>query len=347
MVVDSAVTCAQAPPGESTLLPFATELAALAGEASRSVAPLGFEHLEEQAPLEGRGLLAALPDAERVDSGHPTFGLTDTIDPVDDVVGMYGEPWTWQLLPDDLIYHSYLAGNRESRFASVWAEDDVFGSVWDIALGGRVGVLRYGTPSNGPFGRPEGYQIDIEGAAFPRLDMDDGRDMVSTDFRFGIPVTYGAGPFQTKLAYYHLSSHLGDELLEKMPGAMRINYSRDVVVFGVSYDLTDNLRTYAEAGWAFYTSGGSEPWEFQFGVEYSRACPTGCLGSPFWAINGRLREEVDFGGNIVVQAGWQWRGAPNGHRFRVGGQYFNGKSDQYQFFREHEELFGLGLWYDY
>ena len=64
------------------------------------------------------------------------------------------------------------------------------------------------------------------------------------------------------------------------------------------------------------------------------------------ALNGQIREEVDYGGSFVVQAGWQWRGSSN-HLFRVGVQYFTGKSDQYEFYRRNEEMFGIGLWYDF
>ena len=69
-------------------------------------------------------------------------------------------------------------------------------------------------------------------------------------------------------------------------------------------------------------------------------------GSPFAAVNGHLREEVNFGGNLSVQVGWQWRGS-SGHVFRTGLQYFNGKSAQYQFFNEHEDQIGMAIWYDY
>ena len=59
-----------------------------------------------------------------------------------------------------------------------------------------------------------------------------------------------------------------------------------------------------------------------------------------------MRQEVDFGGNICVETGWQWRSAAN-HLFRAGLQYFSGKSDQYEFFKQYEEKIGLGLWYDF
>jgi len=179
------------------------------------------------------------------------------------------------------------------------------------------------------------------------LDLDHERDLISVDFRVGVPLTFGCGPVQVKLAAYHLSSHLGDEFSLRFPDYPRINYSRDALVLGGSYYLTDDLRLYAEAEWAWYTDGGTKPWEFQFGLDYSPvwSWQSRC-GAPFLALNGQLREEVDYGGTFVVQAGWQWRGESN-HLFRVGVQYFTGKSDQFQFFRRNEEKIGIAMWYDY
>jgi len=94
------------------------------------------------------------------------------------------------------------------------------------------------------------------------------------------------------------------------------------------------------------TDGGAKPWEIQFGTEWAQAGPTGPRGTPFFAINGHLREEVDWGGDVSTQAGWLWRGN-SGQVFRLGLHYFNGKSSQYQTFDHFEEQIGFGLWYDF
>jgi len=251
--------------------------------------------------------------------------------------------WTWQLLPEGLLYRSYLAGGREPRLAVHFVHVEGDGWLGDLTLGARIGLLRYGSLDPR---KPEGWQFDVEVAAFPRVRLDWERDMISADFRYGFPLTYRRGRWEGKLAYYHLSSHLADEYLEDYPEATRINFSRDAVVLGVAHRPHEDLRLYVEAGWAFYTDGGSEPWEFQFGVDYAPARPWGFWGSPFVAINGRIREEVDFGGNLTAQAGLQWRNHA-GRLVRAGLQYFNGKSDQYEFFRQHEQQIGFGIWYDY
>ena len=45
------------------------------------------------------------------------------------------------------------------------------------------------------------------------LDIDEDVDVRATDYRVGIPFTYGIGIHQFKFAPYHMSSHLGDEFV--------------------------------------------------------------------------------------------------------------------------------------
>ena len=53
------------------------------------------------------------------------------------------------------------------------------------------------------------------------------------------------------------------------PGVERLNYVREQLVFGVAYRPILDLRLYGEANWAFHEDGGAQPWEFQFGIDYS------------------------------------------------------------------------------
>jgi hypothetical protein len=253
--------------------------------------------------------------------------------------------WHWQILPDGLIYHSYWAGVREPRLSLVLFGERDGRNLWDGTLGGRVGLLRYGTA--GAF-FPQGWQLDVEAAAIVRLTLDEVRDFETADYRVGIPVTYGVENWQFKFAVYHLSSHLGDEFAIANPGSLddRINYVRDALVLGASHYPIPILRLYAEAAYAVNVDGGAEPWEFQFGSELAKPGPTGVHGTPFLAVNAHIREEHHYGGDITTQAGWLWRGE-SGQTMRIGAHYFNGKSSQYQTFDDSEEQIGLGLWYDY
>lgn len=255
------------------------------------------------------------------------------------------EPWCWHLLPDGVVYKSYLAGEREPRLSSTFLHDKGGDWQWDSTLGGRASIARFGTESSI---NAQGWELQVEGAAFVRLLPEDERDVAAVDFRAGVPLAYRNGPYQARLGYYHISSHLGDEFLLKNPGYDRLNYSRDALVLGGGYFPTENLRLYAEVGWAvIYTSGGAEPWEFQTGLEWETQQPTGIRGAPYFAMNIHLREEVNWGGNVNLLAGWMWRGFDADHTFRLGLQYFNGKDAQFSFLQENQQLIGLGIRYDY
>ena len=255
------------------------------------------------------------------------------------------EVWDWQVLPQGLIYRSYWAGVKEPRLGIQLMHIEGDHSFWDPTVRARIGLIRFGT-TNGL--RPEGFEWDVEGAAEPRLTLDRDRDLETVDFRAGTVLTYGVSNWQFKFGYYHLSSHLGDELAIKNPVdlANRINYVRDSLILGASYYANPAWRLYGETAYAMNADGGAEPWEFQFGTELAAPGPTGNSGTPFLALNGHLRQEEDFSGDFTAQTGWLWRSV-NGQTMRIGVHYLNGKSSQYQTFTKSEQQIGLGLWYDF
>jgi hypothetical protein len=283
------------------------------------------------------------PPSEIVSEGPPLeyFDLdtwvqaTSPLTPRDD--------WSWQILPDGIPYKAYLANPKESRLGTQVFNLKDDGTVWDSTLGGRVGLLRFGT--NDP-SWPQGWQFDAEGSAQVRLDPDENLDLRSVDYRVGAPLTYAYGRHRLKLGYYHLCSHLGDEFLAAHPTFHHLNFVRDVLALGYAYYVTENLRLYSELGWAFHDDVSKE-WEFEFGLDYSPARPTGVRGAPFFALHGHLREELNYSGNLVLQTGWAWRGDRSSHLLRLGFHYYNGLSDQYSFYRNFEQQIGGGLWYDY
>lgn len=254
----------------------------------------------------------------------------------------------FQLLPAGLIYHSYLAGPKESRIQAVWLKDRNGKLNWETQLGGRVGILRFGefTAIN-----PNGWQLDVEGAGQARVLPEVESDLEAADFRVGVVSTWRSGIWSTKTGYYHLSAHLGDEFLIKNPGFTRLNYVRDAMIFGLSRDLfwkgRPDFRLYGESAYAFNHEVG-RPWEFQTGIEYSPLVFNGLRGSPFWAVNGSFREDRQWdAAGISISSGWQWRSPTTNQRFRVGLQYYSGDSLQWSFPGQKEDLFGVGMWLDY
>lgn len=254
------------------------------------------------------------------------------------------EPWTYQVLPDGLLYRSYAAGVKESRISSAYLFDSKRGWYWDSTLGGRVGITRYGTKGAR---NAVGWQLDIEGAVMARLTPKEKDDLEAADFRFGVPITYSDGTLSHKFGYYHISSHLGDEFMLKNPDYPRKNYVRDGILYGLSKDVTPEWRVYGEAGWCFNADGGAKPWEFHFGSEYARQPVDDRKLVPFAAIHANLREEFNFDGSLNILAGWQWIGQESGRSYRLGMQYFRGKSSQYSFYEYRDRMIGGGMWFEY
>ena len=274
------------------------------------------------------------------------------------------ENWMWQMFPDGFIYPAYLAATQ-NRLTCVTNYDPNIKWNWDITLGGRAPLFRYGNRS-ALF--PEGWQVDIEGSVHLRLALMQQMDMEANDFRVGVPLSYGTKVWQVRTGYYHVSSHVGDErILRQLSDGgdhyyrdkavykgnteqadHRLNYYREAWLLSYAYRPTPNTRLYAEVDYAFMLGELTKPWHFQFGAEYSPVYPArGGWGTPFAAANVRLMQEFNFDGNITLQTGWQWRGSRN-ELFRIGLQYFNGVSEQYSFITHpRERKIGIGVWYDF
>ena len=252
----------------------------------------------------------------------------------------------WQVLPRGLMYKSYIAGEKEPRMQFIQLRDTRSKRrVWDAVLGGRFGLLRYG---NCDSVNPQGFQVDIEGAVFARVLPDEVSAMLEgSDYRAGLLGTNRFNGTAVKYGYYHVSSHIGDEFLLENPTFNRINYVRDSAIVGVTQDLKYSTQVYGEIAYALGAEGGAKPLEFQFGTQYLPVAQSSLGGAPYFAANYHIREDFDFQGGFNTVAGWGWQGLQTRHRLRVGLQYYNGPSLQYQFLNRVENLYGGGIWFDY
>lgn len=249
---------------------------------------------------------------------------------------------SWQLLPNGLLYRTYMAGPKEPRLQMVYSRDTKNGrNVGDSTLGGRAGLFRI-TDSSG-----DAFQLDIDGAVFARiLPSEPSTALEGSDYRVGLFGTWKRDTTAFKFGYAHISSHIGDEFLELNPGLMHVNYVRDSLVAGISQDLTDAHRIYAEIGYAA-VAGGAKPLEGQLGAEWTPRAEDPWTGAPFVAVNGIFREEQGSNVGLNSTAGWGWQGAKSSRRLRVGANWYNGPSLQYSFVNRWENLVGGGIWLDF
>ncbi len=250
----------------------------------------------------------------------------------------------WHVLPEGLLWHSYLAGPQEPRNSLLIFNDSRDGIFADATLGGRFGMLRYGTINAK---NPRGWQWDLEGAVITRLDIRNSEDIESVDYRFGTEITAADGPWAMKFGYFHISSHVGDEYIERNPTFVRDNYVTESLILGGSYRAFDQYRIYGEMANAFHVSGGARKYQIQSGLEYTPIAKVPARGAPFAAMNFSFREAVDYDVSTTIQMGWSFQGSESQRQFRVGAQYGSGPTSQFSFFERREEYIGGGLWYDF
>lgn len=252
----------------------------------------------------------------------------------------------FHLLPRALIYRSYAAGPREPRMSTVPFHEGTKGWLWDSTLGARVPVFRFGSADR-KGERPTGWQVDVEGAALVRLDAELRRDLVSADFRAGVPFSYGTKLWQVKVAYYHLSSHLGDEFIDSNPGVPHKLYGRDAVVVGGSLFPREDLRLYAELAYSLQNGRDNGPLELQGGVDWVVSQLASRYGVPQLAVNLHARQDTTWGGAVAALAGYRLPASPTGPSLTLGLHLYYGRSNHAQFFDEVERQLGFGLWFDF
>ncbi|SFI19701.1 Protein of unknown function [Planctomicrobium piriforme] len=272
----------------------------------------------------------------------PTMPMGDGCCSLLDCSNFLSPDWRWTFLPQGFLYHTYWASQAEPRLSSQIFGENHEGTLLDSTIGGRVGLVRFGQRY-----AEEGIQLDVLAGAKLRQDVDHEMDMVGTDYRFDIPLTYRKGSQAWKFGFYHVSSHVGDEYLIQHPGFDRLNYYRNSLYLGYSYYMVPEFRLYGEIDYGFDTDI-AKPWNFQFGFDYGPAYATGIRGAPFFAINAHLRQELNYGGNVNMQGGWAWRGEGLASgTLRTGPFFYNGGSPQFSFYANNEQQLGWGLWYDF
>lgn len=150
------------------------------------------------------------------------------------------------------------------------------------------------------------------------------------------------GDVAWKLQPWHITSHLGDEIIER-EGLQRISYARNELALGVSVDLGGEARAYAEAGWGFSVGDPNDPWRAQVGAEFVVPLGRPAVGF-FGAANLTAFQEIDWDVQFAAQAGLWIRPARWSRGLRVGVEYFRGHSPRTQFFLRHEHYGSFGVW---
>lgn len=248
-------------------------------------------------------------------------------------------------LPGTLLWLPPIANPLEPRMyvKETTLEHPDMEQVNDFALGGTLPLNRWS-----PWGVcDEGIQLDIFAVAISRFSAHDV--MVAVDYRVGLPLTFAWGRWTGKLAFEHVSTHLGDEFIEDT-GADSRSSRKEEIVMGLGYYLYDDLRIYGQ--WGHALSQGTfvedaEPERLSCGIEWCERHYTAQYGRPFAAVDLEVRGDQEYTPNVTVQLGWQWRGCSDQPALRVCAEFYDGRSPYGQFADRHESWLAFCVAFDH
>lgn len=251
----------------------------------------------------------------------------------------------YTFLPRTLLWEPPMAMPREPRFLVMptTLSNGSTRDTIDTSIGSTIGLLR---------AQPADWKTVIQPDFFAVVTsrFSQYNYLVDTDYRFGFPVTFARGPWQWKVGYEHMSSHLGDEV-QQQTGQQPFPYVKDEFVLGVGRFLFDERwRIYGEVAWAMHENipGDPSPFRFDIGTEWVRRRQTGGTGQPFVATNTRFDGASGYSPDFSLQVGWIWRdGTRRFAEARVFGQYYTGYSPFGQYYLTRENWFGFGVAFDY
>jgi Protein of unknown function (DUF1207) len=252
-----------------------------------------------------------------------------------------------KLIADPKAAHSFVSLLRETNPKSISRTSSNLASV---GIGDLFALGRWSGKHPG-----DGVQLSLSAGVFAQFDLDaQSYDLLNADYMIGLPLTIRRGRSSMRLRLYHQSSHLGDEYLSREPATRRDreNLSFEAVEAILSFDASA-LRVYGGGEMLL----NREPADLSrmvahAGVEFRPmmfVLPLGHLGGfrLLAAADVKAEKEHDWTPAVSARAGLEYdraRGSePQGRRWGLFAEYYEGPSPYGQFFRERVRYSGVGV----
>lgn len=255
------------------------------------------------------------------------------------------QDWTLEWAPEKTLYRPYLADPRQAH-SGVKTQFPIRADREDsprteMALGGYRALASWTNPND-----PDvEMQLVLEGAVFSRFDLGEGGDLDGADYRFGFPFLYRDGDVTIKFHLWHLTSHMGDEIMER-ENRKRESYGVNEVSAGISWIPSPPFRVYAELGVALDTSTATDNGRVQVGGEWIGEPWLGKL-APFAALDLSSRNEIEWGVNSTAQFGLMLRREDKANGPRLHLEYYRGHDQQTQFKSDLQHYISIGVAADF
>src|SRR5438105_9539628 len=247
--------------------------------------------------------------------------------------------------PGGPVFQPLLADPKEPQFFAAY--------LWERSprLAPRLGSVGFGQTIGVVNGRT--WQVAIAAAVFSQFNLArPTADLMNTDYRIGLPVTYRHAGLTTRLQLYHQSSHLGDEYMVHA-NAQRVDLTFEAAELLLSQQLAA-WRVYGGGEYLFtHSPADLRPGVLHGGVEYREPGVLVHLGR---LATGRVVAALD--AKSFQDRGWDvgWSaitglalGDPLGRADRGGWRWsvllraYTGPAPYGEFFRDRVASLGVGL----
>ncbi len=259
-------------------------------------------------------------------------------------------------LPKEPVFESLIADPREPH-ASVNIQDGL--NAYEGSIGSVIELLQWrpADQSRWGWGILEGAYIGLGNAdysSYPkRVVFDNGWYIYNafpervSDWQLGVYFSEASGEFSHRLEYVHFSSHLGDELFDYVP---RFIYTRESFRFTSSFQPSDNIRVYAGVGYWGHIDPAEKPFFIHAGTELftdSFDFLFKTIGRGYLGYDLKLKDEAGGIVNHSFQLGLQWKFKKETRQaIRLALLYYNGNSEYGQFYRQKDDHWGFGIYFD-
>lgn len=194
----------------------------------------------------------------------------------------------------------------------------------------------------------DGWQVSIFGAVSSQFNLDrPADDLINSDYRVGVPITYKHGGFSARASFWHQSSHLGDELIFSGNAPQRVD---------ISFESLDFVLAWERGGWRPYAGGyyllsglpGVHRNGGHAGLDYAGEAPLLAGGRLVGGLDLKWFEETDWRSGASLKLGLEFGPRrPERRGITVLFEYYDGFSPFGQFYRNDITAYGLAVQFDF
>jgi hypothetical protein len=209
---------------------------------------------------------------------------------------------------------------------------------WSVGFGESLGLARWD-------GRHVHSQVGILAGVFSQFNWSSAsRDLINTDFTFGLSTTHRWKALSGRVQVFHQSSHLGDELLLYNPiPRLNVSYEALEAIFSLE---NKSGRVYCGGERLISRDPTSLRWDtLHSGMELWGKNATPAFFRPIAGLDVKWKQQQNWYGNVSLKAGLEMgKPTPQGRRLRLLAEFYHGYSPYGQFYTVMSQSLGLGFY---